>query len=70
MAAQGFSRTIESDDGSVYWLPPAEYNFQGSTTSDQVHARARTAAGSVDNAFAVLVTESVGRKWSGLRVKI
>ncbi|WP_084801511.1 hypothetical protein [Bradyrhizobium sp. Ec3.3] len=66
MAAQGFSRVITSDNGKRYQLPPAEYNFEGSSTRGDVLAKAQTAAGQVKTSYAVFVTEAVGRTWSGL----
>jgi len=67
MAAQGFSDII-SADGRRYRLPPAEYNFDGNATRDQILQKAKVAAGSVITKFAVLVTESNGRTWEGLEV--
>ena len=67
MARQGFARTITSDDGKTYELPPAEYNYEGLGSSADVLAKAKAAAGSVKPSFAVFVTESNGRTWSGLK---
>jgi hypothetical protein len=67
MVAQGFSRTITSDDGKRYQLPPAEYNYEGSGTRADVLAKARAAASQVKQSYAVFVTESAGRTWSGLQ---
>lgn len=67
MKRQGFSQTIRSDDGKVYELPPAEYDYSGSVTRADVLAKAKTAAGAVKPSYAVLVTESNGRTWSGLK---
>jgi hypothetical protein len=67
MAAEGFTNVIASDDGVRYELPPAEYNFEGNSTKDQVLAKARNAAAKVVRAYAVLVTESAGRTWYGLK---
>ena len=66
MAAQGFTRTITSDGGKRYQMPPAEYNLEEAITRDQVLARAKTAAGQVKPSYAVFVTEASGRTWSGL----
>ena len=67
MTAHGFSDVI-SVDGRRYRLPPAEYNFVGSATRDQVLEKAKAAARSVVEKFAVFVTESNGRTWHGLEV--
>jgi hypothetical protein len=66
MAAHGFSRVIASDDGKRYQLPPAEYNFEGASTRADVLAKAKIAAAQVRTSYAVFVTESAGRTWSGL----
>jgi hypothetical protein len=66
MIGQGFVHTIESGDGIVYELPPAEYNFEGNLTKSEVLDRAKTAADRTNRKNAVLVTESNGRTWRGL----
>jgi hypothetical protein len=66
MKNQGFSQTIRSDDGKVYELPPAEYNFVGEITRAQALDRAKAAAAKVKKTFGVVVTESAGRSWLGL----
>jgi ABC-type glycerol-3-phosphate transport system substrate-binding protein len=66
MAVQGFSRTITSDDGKRYSMPPAEYNIEGAFNRSDVLAKAKSSAGQVKTHYAVFVTESAGRTWSGL----
>ena len=66
MQSEGFSRLIKSGDGLTYHLPTAEYNYIGDRTGDQVLAAARRAAETTHLKHAVLVTESNGRKWTGL----
>jgi hypothetical protein len=68
MRKRGFRQTITSDDGSVYELPPAEYNFEGAATRSEVLSKARQAAAAVKRSFAILVTESAGRSWFGLKL--
>lgn len=68
MAAQGFVNTVTADDGKVYELPPAEYNFSGNFTRSQVLDRAKAAASKTQKKFAAFVTESAGRTWVGLAV--
>jgi len=65
---EGFSQSITGDDGSIYELPPAEYNYIGQETRGQVHDKAHRAARTVKPSFAVVVTESNGVTWSGLKV--
>jgi len=67
MRAQGFSQTITSDNGTVYQLPPAEYDYNGVVTRQQVLDKAKAAAAAVKSSYAVLVTESNGRTWWGLK---
>jgi hypothetical protein len=69
MRGRGFRQTITSDDGIVYELPPAEYDYQGTVTAADVLAKARAAAEAVKPSYAVLVTESSGRTWAGLKSK-
>ena len=70
MRAEGFVRWIQDQDGNKLRLPTAEYNLPGATfTRKQVLQRAQRAANSVkpNPAPWVLVTESAGRTWSGLK---
>jgi hypothetical protein len=66
MEQRGFSRFITSDDGVRYHLPTAEYSYIGNKTHSEVLALARAAARETNKKFAVLVTESKGRRWDGL----
>ena len=66
MEAEGFSRTITSDDNVRYHLPTAEYSRVGSATRAQVLESAERAASRTNKKYAVLVTESNGRTWTGL----
>jgi hypothetical protein len=66
MAKYGFSRTITSDVGNAYQMPPAEYDYVGTASRSDVLAYAKAAASSVKSSYAVLVTEAVGRTWYGL----
>jgi hypothetical protein len=68
MRWEGFSQTIPADDGAVYELPPAEYYYDGRETRAQVLEKAKNAARTVKPSFAVLVTESNGITWSGLKL--
>jgi hypothetical protein len=66
MKSEGFSRFIKSDDGTKYHLPPAEYVRSGELTRKQVLDSAKSAAAETGRKSSILVTESVGRSWSGL----
>jgi hypothetical protein len=70
MKAEGFVRWIENSSGEKLRLPTAEYNLPGSTLDrKQVAKRAERAAESVkpNPTPWILVTESAGRTWSGLK---
>ena len=66
MERVGFSRYVESDAGVKYFLPWAEYSGEGNLTLDQVLESAKHAAAMTRRRYAVLVTESKGRRWFGL----
>ena len=67
MEDREFTRTIESDDGIIYALPNAEYNLIGPYTKEKVLDLAKEAVRTLPGKTAeILVTESKGRKWSGL----
>jgi len=66
LAAVGITDLIISNDGITYRMPPAEYNYQGDATRNQVLESAKAAAAKVVRKYSVLVTESKGRTWHGL----
>jgi hypothetical protein len=68
MAAEGFTDEIQSQGGTWYRMPDAEYSYEGTDTIGAVRDKARRAASGVVNSYAVLVTESAGRVWYGLDV--
>lgn len=63
-----FRQTITANDGSIYELPPAEYNYESTETKEQVLEKARQAAAAVKTSFAVIVTASAGQTWIGLKL--
>jgi hypothetical protein len=66
MKREGFSQTITADDGAIYELPPAEYNYIGPENRMQVLEKAKRAARTVKPSFAALVTQANGISWFGL----
>ncbi|MFZ4832095.1 DUF2622 domain-containing protein [Rouxiella sp. Mn2063] len=67
MKAKGFKTTITGENGKVYDLPAAEYNYSsGSDTVAGVNDKARDIAQSVKALPAVIVSKVVARAWSGL----
>ncbi|MDU4255787.1 hypothetical protein [Pseudomonas sp.] len=68
MAAKGFSKTITGDDGVIWALPDAEYNLVNSSkTIQQVRDMAQEAANVTKKKSGILVTQSAGRSWVGLK---
>jgi glucosamine 6-phosphate synthetase-like amidotransferase/phosphosugar isomerase protein len=61
MEKEGFTRTWETDDGTVYHLPTAEYDYRGNETKKEVLDLAIKASKRVKPSFEVFVTESNGR---------
>jgi hypothetical protein len=66
MEADGFASKVRGSGGTAYELPSGEYAFSADLTRQQVLARVRRATERGGYNCAVLVTESVGRAWSGL----
>jgi hypothetical protein len=67
MKRQGFTRIIENDEGKKYWLPHAEYNREASVNRSVVLEDAKAAAATISKDYELLVTESAGRTWHGLK---
>jgi hypothetical protein len=67
MAVAGFDRTITSDAGKEYHLPPAEY-FSARENMDaaQVRDLASSIARQTQRNFSVLVTETASIAWNNL----
>ena len=66
MHGAGFSKTIKGQDGDVYKLPDAEYDYQGEVTLADVLAKAKAAAAKTGLTYRILVTELRGRTWANL----
>jgi photosystem II stability/assembly factor-like uncharacterized protein len=68
MTLRGFANFIlDTNAGTKWQLPPAEYNYEGALTRDQVLTAAEAACTTVGKRYSVLVTESAGRTWSNLQ---
>lgn len=67
MERRGFARTITSSDGTVYDLPSATYYRSSTYDKSNILADARAAANAVWSDNGVLVSETVGSTWNGLR---
>ena len=69
MQRAGFRQTIFADDGREYHLPPAEYDFHASQSTEATVVReiVNRVAASTGRSHAVFVTEATGSfAWSGL----
>ncbi|NHB93152.1 DUF2622 domain-containing protein [Photorhabdus cinerea] len=67
MKVKGFKKTITPGDGTRYYLPSAEYNYESNSKDrGEVRDLAYDIAKSVKKNPSVLVTESNGRTWKGL----
>jgi hypothetical protein len=68
LAALGIYDTIRGDDGKLYRLPPAEYNYEGAGSASAVRDAVQRVAATVVKDFAVLVTEATARVWWNMKV--
>lgn len=66
MRTHGFSTTITSDEGNVYQLPTAEYEYVGATIRADVLEKAKSAAATTGRSAGVLIAQSNGITWTGL----
>jgi Endoribonuclease GhoS len=67
MEEEGFSRQIKSSDGTRYYLPTAEYTCTSSKTRGEILDSAAAAATTTGKKWEIIVTESAGRSWQGLK---
>jgi hypothetical protein len=67
LAAQGIFDTIRGNNGVLYKLPPAEYNFEGAATGEQVREAVALTASRVVSDYAVVVSQATTRFWIGLQ---
>ena len=66
MEDRGFSRLLPAGDGGKVLLPTEEYNLDAGWTPEQVLNTVKTVAAATHRPYAILVTESLSRKWFGL----
>ncbi|WP_426168568.1 hypothetical protein [Pseudoduganella sp. R-34] len=66
LGRQGITDIIQADNGNRYKLPPAEYNYVGNATLDQVYNAVNKVASTLGKRFAVLANEVTSRTWTGL----
>ncbi len=63
MLKAGFTKTLVSDDNSIFVLPRGEYNLEKRVLIKEVFESAQTAASSTGKKFWVLTCESINRMW-------
>jgi hypothetical protein len=69
MESAGFKTTVRDTKHATYQLPPGEYSYYTSAPNRiRVLGRAKMAANATKLASAILVTQSDGRVWDGLKV--
>lgn len=67
LAAKGITDIITADNGTSYKMSPAEYDYVGSASIDDVLNVVVASAAKTGKRHAVLVTEATRRKWIGLQ---
>jgi len=67
LAKYGISDSIVSSNGKRYKLPPAEYYYSGDSSRDAVLTASKQCAASVDNSYAVMVSDTNSVTWEGLK---
>ena len=67
LAKQGVTDVITADNGTAYKMSPAEYNYDGAVSIDDVLNAVDAAAARTGKQHAVFVTEATQRKWRGLQ---
>lgn len=68
MLENGFSRSVVCERGITYALPTNEFLYVGNEKIASLMARIVALIGNISEEPSVLVTRSVERSWSGLRV--
>jgi hypothetical protein len=69
MSANGYSRTIESGDGTTYQLPTGTYVMRSTTgTQDTALKAAQEAANATGRNYSVIIADWTQATWSGLAI--
>jgi len=66
LATKGITDVIVADNGTSYKMAPAEYNYVGNASADDVLEAAKASAAKTGKRYAVFVTEATRRTWVGL----
>lgn len=67
MEVQGFSLSVTSSSGRVYFLPTGEYFREDDSTMDAVYDAAKKAALVAAKDYSLVIAETLEWKWRGLR---
>jgi hypothetical protein len=67
LARQGITDVITADNGTSYTMSPAEYNYIGNASADDVLEAVKASAAKTGRRYAVFVTEAIRRTWVGLQ---
>lgn len=63
MKLKGYSREIQGDDGTWFYLPTAEYTAIKTSTAPNVRDEVRNIASSVKTDYQVFVSEAANTSW-------
>lgn len=66
LATKGITDVIVADNGTAYKMSPAEYNYVGNASADEVLEATKASAAKTGKGYAVFVTEAMRRTWVGL----
>jgi len=67
MNNSGFRHSISGNDQKIYWLPRDVFSYQGEMTRQEIMDKVYDLLTDFLPAPGVMVTESIGRSWRGLR---
>jgi len=68
LETKGITDVVTADDGTSYKMCPAEYNYVGTGTINDVLNAVSASAAKTGKRHAVFVTEATRRMWSGMQV--
>jgi hypothetical protein len=66
LATKGITDVIAADNGTNYKMSPAEYNYVGNASADNVLEAVKASAAQTGKRYAAMVTEATRRTWIGL----
>lgn len=63
MLKEGFTKTLMSEDNSIFVLPKGEYNFEKRAVIKEIFVLAEKASATTGKKFWILISETVNRMW-------